>query len=116
MWRQATPWEVSDQPATAGFNRRCACSGEVEGSSGALECELHLMGALQRLPPELPFATLWSCPVLFTDEPARAAQLQGLAAQQRRLGAQQAELQGRLDEKSAVCVCAATCFCPTMLL
>jgi len=46
--------------------------------------------------------------VLFTDEPARAARLQGLATQQRRLGAQQAELQGRVDEKAAVRAVAAT--------
>ena len=53
---------------------------------------------------------LWACPVLFADEPARAARLQGLATQQRRLGAQQAELQGRLDEKAAVQTLTATGF------
>ena len=53
-------------------------------------------------PGQQQWAALWACPVLFADEPARAARLQGLATQQRRLGAQQAELQGRLDEKAAV--------------
>ena len=76
---------------------RIACPGEVAGGPGALECELQLQALL---PGQ--WTTLWTCSVLFTDEPARAERLQGFATQQRQLAAQQTELQRRLDEKSAV--------------
>ena len=82
-----------------------ARTGQLTGA-GALECELQLQAQL----PGRPWITLWACSVLFTDEPARAQRLQGLATQQRRrLAAQHSELQSRLDERSAVradvCVC-----------
>ena len=76
-----------------------ASPGEVESGSGALECELQLQAQL----PGRPWATLWACSAVFTDQPARAQRLQGLATQQRQLNARQAELQGRLDDRSAVC-------------
>jgi hypothetical protein len=72
-------------------------TGRVEGAS-ALECELQLQAKL----PGQPWATLWACSALFTDNAARAKRLQVLATQQQRLAARQAELQSRLDEKTAV--------------
>ena len=69
----------------------------MEGGS-ALEFELQLQAKL----PGQPWATLWACCALFTDDAARAERLQVLATQQKRLAARQAELQDRLDERTAV--------------